>query len=68
MEKASNPGVVNVVGKLLARYHIKVAVFEGINDPLGFKEVNTVADNFLIFCGGTLNQFFITSYAKISTN
>ena len=40
MEKAQNPGVVNVVGKLLTRYHIKVAIIEGIEDPLGLKEVS----------------------------
>lgn len=39
VEKARNPGVVNVVGKLLSRYHITVAVIEGIKDPLGLKEV-----------------------------
>lgn len=40
VEKARNPGVVDVVGKLLSRYHIKVAVIEGIKDPLGLKEVS----------------------------
>jgi hypothetical protein len=40
VEKAQNPGVVNVVGNLLTRYHIKIAIIEGIEDPLGLKEVS----------------------------
>jgi hypothetical protein len=40
VEKAQNPGVVNVVGNLLTRYHIKVAIIVGIDDPLGLKEVS----------------------------
>ncbi|XP_046652160.1 endonuclease/exonuclease/phosphatase family domain-containing protein 1-like [Daphnia pulicaria] len=39
VEKAQNPGVVNVVGNLLTRYHIKIAIIEGIEDPLGLKEL-----------------------------
>ncbi|XP_057366231.1 endonuclease/exonuclease/phosphatase family domain-containing protein 1-like [Daphnia carinata] len=39
VEKARNPGVINVVGNLLIRYHIKVAVIEGVADPLGLKEL-----------------------------
>lgn len=42
VEKARNPGVINVVGNLLTRYHIKVAVIEGVADPLGLKEVRHV--------------------------
>jgi hypothetical protein len=40
VEKAQNPGVVNVVGNLLTRYHIKIAIIEGIEDPLGLQEVS----------------------------
>lgn len=47
VEKAHNPGVVNVVGKLLTRYHIKVAVIEGVEDPLGLKEVITMTSLYI---------------------
>lgn len=40
VEKARNPGVVDVVGKLFYHYHIKVAVIQGVQDPLGLKEVS----------------------------
>lgn len=58
VEKARNPGVVNVVGKILSRYHITVAVIEGIRDPLGLKEViqetkfpfKKLNNNLLFFC------------------
>ena len=38
-EKAHNPGVVCVMARLLARYHITVAIIQGITDSLGLKEV-----------------------------
>ena len=40
VEKARNPGVVDVVGKLFYHYHIKIAVIQGVQDPLGLKEVS----------------------------
>lgn len=38
-EKAHNPGVVCVMARLLARYHITVAIIQGITDSLGLKEL-----------------------------
>lgn len=34
MEKARNPGIIHVLAELLLRYHIRVAVIQGILDPL----------------------------------
>ena len=38
-EKAHNPGVICVMARLLARYHITVAIIQGITDSLGLREV-----------------------------
>lgn len=38
-EKARNPGVVNVVAKLLAKHQIKVAIIYGVADPNSLSEV-----------------------------
>ena len=39
VEKARNPGVIDVVSKILSRYNISVAVFQGISDPLALQLV-----------------------------
>lgn len=46
-DKAHNPGIVIVMARLLAHYHISVAIIQGITDPLALKEVSFL--NFFIF-------------------
>lgn len=41
MEKARNPGIIHVLAELLLRYHIRVAVIQGILDPLVIQTVIT---------------------------
>lgn len=63
LEKARNPGVINVVGNLLTRYHIKVAVIEGVADPLGLKEVNHTISTPCVL--QHIVYLFIFSYVKM---
>jgi len=37
VEKARNPGIVHVLVELLLRYHIRVAVIQGIQEPLALQ-------------------------------
>ena len=39
VEKARNPGIVHVLAELLLRYHIRVAVIQGVQEPLAIQTV-----------------------------
>ena len=45
VEKARNPGIVHVLVELLLRYHIRVAVIQGIQEPLALQTVITLTSS-----------------------
>ncbi len=47
VEKARNPGVINVISRLLLRYHISVAVIQGVVEPSALQEVLTIIHLYL---------------------
>lgn len=39
VDKARNPGVINIVGNVLLKYRVKVAVIGGVSDSLALQMV-----------------------------